>query len=246
MPRKPLNASVADEKPAPGGAAAVDRALCLLAAFRTGDAALTLTELAQRCGLYKSTALRLLASLEHARFLERLEDGRYALSSEVARLNAIHAASFSQDRVVLPALRKLVEVTGESAAYHVQQGHGANAVRLCRYRVDSPHPIRDFIQAGDVLPMARGTGGRVLTAFEPERAKAGSAADRKLYAHIREAGFYTAIGDRLAEVGGISAPVFHADGSIAAAVTLTMPSHRYKESHAKHVLAAARELSGRV
>jgi DNA-binding IclR family transcriptional regulator len=195
VPRKSLTASAAEENAAPGGAAAVDRALGLLAAFRAGDTALTLTELAQRCGLYKSTALRLLASLEHARFLERLEDGRYVVGSELARLNAIHAASFSLDRVALPVLRQLVDATGESAAYHVRQGQGADAVRVCRYRVDSPHPIRDHIKAGDVLPIDRGTGGRVLTAFDPERARSGSAADRRLYARIREAGFHAAVGD---------------------------------------------------
>jgi DNA-binding IclR family transcriptional regulator len=246
MPRKARTASVPDTNAAPGGAAAVDRALALLRAFRAGDTALTLTELAQRCALYKSTALRLLASLEHAGFLERLEDGRYAVGSEVARLNGIHAASFSLDRVVLPVLRRLVQATGESAAYHVRQGQGAHAVRVCRYRVDSPHPVREHTQAGDVLPLERGAGGRVLCAFDPERTKAASAADRKVYAQIRERGFHCAIGDRLAEVAGISAPVFHADGTIAAAVTLTMPSHRYRESFARHVLEAARSLTGRV
>lgn len=246
MPRKAATASASDANAAPGGAAAVDRALALLRAFRAGDTALTLTELAQRCGLYKSTALRLLASLEHAGFLERLEDGRYALGSEVARLNAIHAASFSLDRVVLPVLRKLVQATGESAAYHVLQGQGAHAVRVCRYRVDSPHPVREHTKAGDILPLTRGAGGRVLCAFDAERVRAASAADRRLYAQIRERGFHCAIGDRLAEVAGISAPVFHVDGTIAAAVTLTMPSHRYQEGFARHVLEAARSLTGRV
>lgn len=246
MPRKPAVASVSDENAAPGGAAAVDRALSLLGAFRTGDTALTLTDLAQRCGLYKSTALRLLASLEHAQFLVRLDDGRYALGAQVARLNAIYAANFSLDRVVLPVLRRLVQATGESAAYHVVQGSGAAAVRLCMYRVDSPHPIRDHIKAGDVLPIDRGTGGRILSAFDPERSRRGSATDRRLYAQIRARGFHATIGDRLAEVAGISAPVFHADGSLAAAVTLTMPSHRYQERYATHVLEAARSLAGRV
>ena len=63
MPRKPATPAVADEHAAPGGAAAVDRALSLLAAFRSGDAALSLAELDTRTRLYKSTALRLLASL---------------------------------------------------------------------------------------------------------------------------------------------------------------------------------------
>ncbi|MFY9512326.1 MAG: IclR family transcriptional regulator, partial [Rubrivivax sp.] len=36
MPRKAAQASLADDEAAPGGAAAVDRALSLLAAFRSG------------------------------------------------------------------------------------------------------------------------------------------------------------------------------------------------------------------
>jgi DNA-binding IclR family transcriptional regulator len=246
VPRKSLTASLADDHAAPGGAAAVDRALTLLGAFRGGDAALSLAELAQRCRLHKSTALRLLASLEHARCLQRLDDGRYALGQEIARLHGIYAASFSLDRVVLPPLRRLVDKTGESAAYHVRQGSGAEAVRLCLYRVDSPHPVRDHIKAGDVLPLRQGTGGRVLCAFEPALAAAGSATERRLYATIRRNGFHAAQGDRLAEVAGISAPVFHADGSLAAAVTLTMPTHRYDQRYAKAVLETARALRGQV
>lgn len=242
MPRRAQIESVAAADGAPGGAAAVDRALSLLAAFRTGDVSLSLAELAVRTRLYKSTVLRLLASLEHARLVQRLDDGRYALGSEVARLSTLYAASFSLDRVVVPVLRELVGKTGESAAYHVRQGQA----RLCLYRVDSPHPIRDHIKAGDLLPPDRGTGGRILAAFDPELSRGASARDRKLYAQIREQGYFAATGDRLAEVAGISAPVFHADGRFAAAVTLTMPSHRYDERYVKPVLQAARLLSGQV
>lgn len=242
MPRKAQTVSVADDHPAPGGAAAVDRALSLLGAFRAGDGSLSLAELAARTRLYKSTVLRLLASLEHARLLQRLDNGSYALGSEIARLNTLYSASFSLDRVVLPVLRELVAATGESAAYHVRQG----PARLCLYRVDSPHPVRDHIKAGDLLPLDRGTGGRVLSAFDPELAKGGRAVDRQLLAAIRERGYLAATGDRLAEVAGISAPVFRADGTIAAALTLTMPSHRYQERFIEPVLAGARRLSGRV
>jgi DNA-binding IclR family transcriptional regulator len=240
MPRKAQIESIAAADAAPGGAAAVDRALSLLAAFRSGDISLSLAELAVRTRLYKSTVLRLLASLEHARLLQRLENGTYSLGSEVARLSTLYAASFSLDRVVLPVLRELVEKTGESAAYHVRQGQA----RLCLYRVDSPHPIRDHIKAGDLLPLDRGTGGRILAAFDPELSRGASARDRKLYAQIRGQGYFAATGDRLAEVAGISAPVWHADGTLAAAVTLTMPSHRYHERYVKPVLEAARRLSG--
>jgi DNA-binding IclR family transcriptional regulator len=40
--------------------------------------------------------------------------------------------------------------------------------------------------------------------------------------------------------------VFHANGSIAASLTLTMPAHRFDERHVGKVLSAARELAGQV
>ncbi|WP_309684444.1 IclR family transcriptional regulator [Polaromonas sp.] len=244
MPRKAQTESLADSHAAPGGAAAVDRALTLLAAFKAGDTALGLAELAARTQLYKSTVLRLLASLEHARLVQRLDDGRYGLGPEVARLHGIYAASFSLDKVVLPVLRELVAQTGESAAYHVRQGDA----RLCLYRVDSPHPVRDHLQAGDLLPMDRGTGARILIAFDADPARARGQKDKDLYAKIRQQGFYTASGDRLAEVAGISAPVFRTDRQgrpeLAAALTLTMPAARYQENYVQAVLGCARKLSG--
>ena len=86
MPRKGQMASVAEESAAPGGAIAVDRALSLLSAFQgTDKSGLSLAELAERTQLYKSTALRLMASLLHAGLLHQREDGRYTLGSGVAR-----------------------------------------------------------------------------------------------------------------------------------------------------------------
>ena len=71
MPRPAAHPSLADQQAAPGGVAAVDRALTLLLAFGPGEDTLGLAELARRTGLYKSTALRLIASLLHAGFLAR-------------------------------------------------------------------------------------------------------------------------------------------------------------------------------
>lgn len=231
MPRKAVTPSLADRQAAPGGAAAVDRALTLLGAFRSGDGALGLSELAQRTQLYKSTALRLLASLEHARLLLRRDDGLWVLGPEIARLHAIHAATFSLESVVLPALRALVEVTRESAAFHVRQGEH----RLCLYRVDSPQLLRDHIRAGDLLPLDRGSGGRVLLAF--------GGAPGRLYDQIRRDGVVELLGDRTPELAGISAPVFGVDGALAGALTLTVPMTRRRGAFVGQVRAAAVALS---
>lgn len=241
MPRKSMNESVADENAAPCGVAAVDRALSVLAAFQDGDAALSLTELALRTRLYKSTVLRLLASLEHGGWVQRQDDGRYAVGAAAARLHAVYVQSFSLDKLVMPALHALVQATGESAAYHVRQGKE----RLCLYRVDSPHPVRDHARVGDFLPLDKGAGGRVLVAFDPELGD-WQKKSRNHYARVRSDGYEALVGDRHSEIAGISAPVFRQSGELAAALTLTMPAHRYDERYVKNVLQAARELGAQL
>lgn len=234
MPRKAKHDSQADLQAAPGGAAAVDRALTLLGAFRSEDKELGLPELAERTGLYKSTVLRLLASLLHAQLMQKMPNGRYRLGPEVARLFGIYSNSFSLEGLVLPALRDLVAKTGESAAFHVRQGEQ----RVCLYRVDSPQPIRDHIREGDLLPLERGAGGQVLMAF--------SGAQGALYDQIRRDGVVLLVGDRVPDLAGISAPVFGASGELAGAVTLTMPAHRFAAAYGQDVRQAARQITIRL
>lgn len=228
MPRKSQIESVAEAEPAPGGTAAVDRALSLLFAFKSDERPLGLPELADRTRMHKSTVLRLLASLLHTQLVTRDDEGRYRLGTGVARLNAVYASSFSLESVVMPVLRELVAATGESAAFHVRQGHS----RLCLYRVDSPNPVRDHIRAGELLPLDRGAGGHLLLAFSAE------AGER--YEQIRRDGFVVLSGDRVPQLAGISAPSFDAAARLVGAVTLTMPTERLDTEHRHHVIKAAR------
>jgi len=223
---RPLARSSAPE----GGVAAVDRALLILAAFRQGDGALPLAELAARAGLVKSTALRLLASLQHFGLVQRRGDG-YALGPEVSRLGAAHAASFTLAETVMPALRRLAARTRESAAFHVRQGDQ----RLCLYRVDSPQPLRDHGRAGDLFPLDRGSGGRVLMAFE--------GAEGAIYDRVRRDKAVVLVADRVPDLAGASAPVFEAGGTLVGAVTLIMPASRCRPDHADQVREAAVELT---
>lgn len=216
MPRKAAQPSLADEQSVPGGAAAVDRAVCLLTAFRSGDGALGLSELAARTRLHKSTALRLLTSLAHGGLLRRTPEGLWALGPQLLRLAALHTAAFSLEEVVLPEMRALVARTGESVSFHVRQGEQ----RLCLFRVDSPQLLRDHTRAGDLLPLERGAGGRVLLAF------AGAAGH--LYEQVRREGWLMITGDRVPGLAGVSAPVWNAVGELVGALTLTVPEPRWQ------------------
>ncbi|WP_116386203.1 IclR family transcriptional regulator [Cupriavidus taiwanensis] len=234
MPRKPQNTSISDQNSAPGGASSVDRALSLLDVFTPQSASLSLTEIAKQTRLYKSTVLRLLASLQHKGYVQRKTDGTYCLGPQIARLYAIYASSFSLEEIVMPALRELTEQTKESAAFYVRQ----KEFRLCLYRVDSPQLVRDHIRAGEILPIDRGAGGRVLLAY--------SGAQGEIYDRIRKDGIAMLVGDRVPELSGISAPVFNAARELAGAVTLTMPTSRYSETFAKPVRDVAMSISSRL
>lgn len=236
MPRKSTNPSVADEGAAPGGTAAVDRALSLLSAFRPGDRALGVTELAERTRLHKSTALRLLNSLAHAGLLVRDETGGWSPGPEIDRLAQVRAAAFPLEAVALPLMRALVDATQESVALHVRSG----AQRLCLLRVDSPHLLRDHVRAGDLLPLERGAGGRVLLAFAGEPGA--------LHEQIRREGHLVRTGDRVAGLTGISAPVWRSGGAAGAApvlvgaLTLTVPEPRMRPE----LVGALRETAARL
>lgn len=238
MPKKAAQPSLADADSSPGGAAAVDRALSILGVFSAAQSVQSLAEIAEHTGLYKSTALRLLASLEHGKLVRRTEEGRYALGPEIARLYAGYSASFSLGAVVLPIMKRLVAETQESASLHVRQGEQ----RLVLCRVDSPQPVRDHIKAGDLLPLDKGVGAHVIMAF--------SGAIGKIYDEIRKKNLISLVGDRSEGVAGISAPVFGARQEFVGAITLTMPATRFQKKHEAVLRSAAidmtKELGGSI
>ncbi len=248
MPKKSALTSLAEQTPARGGVAAVDKALSLLAVFRPGETALTLSDFAERTAMHKSTCLRLLASLQHSNFIQRTHGGNYALGREISRLQGIYMAGFALGDVVYPILQDLVKRTKESVAYSVIQGSGQSALRLCLYRAHSEQMLRDHIREGDLLPLSKGAGGRVLLAFSDlnQLAYAPSSKEAKQLAQIRQDGYFAAIGDRSPELAGIAAPVFKSNGTLAASLTLTMPSSRYNKKHIAAVVTAADALSQQI
>src|SRR5690242_10831498 len=83
------------------GVPSAERALAVLTAFRQGDAALSLAELAERTGLVKSTIMRLAVSLQRYQLLTRLPDGKYRLDAGVLQLGTTYQQGFRLQDYVL-------------------------------------------------------------------------------------------------------------------------------------------------
>ncbi|ADU98134.1 IclR family transcriptional regulator [Alicycliphilus denitrificans] len=213
------------------GVAAVDRALHIATALANSPQALTLTELSNVTGMYKSTLLRLLASLERAGLVTHRADKRYALGP----LAFVFGRSFEQvhglQGAIQPILQWLVEQGTESPSFHVRhdQSH-----RLCLMRIDSNHSTLDRVRTGDLLPLHKGAAGKVITTLE-QGSQAQTAAAGDLV--------FTSFGERDPLCGAIAAPVFGPSASLLGAISVSGPLERFSELAVQRmktlVLAAA-------
>lgn len=211
---------------AEGGVAAVDRAFAILGAFEPDSASLPLAEIARRTGLYKSTILRLMSSLERAGFIRRLADGQYGVGHEPLRLAQIYQSSFHLRDAIYPVLETLTEESGETSSFYVIE----NDIRVVLFRVEPQRAVRFSIHEGDRFPLHAGASGKILRAFGPP-------ADRAL-AEVREQFWASSFGERDPETASISAPVFGVGHEFKGALTLSGPSERFN----KEQMQAARSM----
>jgi DNA-binding IclR family transcriptional regulator len=219
MARRPSGSDAREE----GGVIAVERALAVLDAFAVSEQSLSLAELARRVAMSKPTVLRLIKSLARSGFLVRNEDASWRLGPKLARLGALYQAGFRIEDYVQPALRRLSQATGESAAFYVREGD----TRICLFRVDSPQSIGHHARAGDLLPINRGAPGHVLLAFSGEPGER--------YDRIRRDLFCATFGERDPQVSSIASPVFRIGQQLVGALAVTGPTTRFDEtSVAKH------------
>jgi DNA-binding IclR family transcriptional regulator len=216
------------------GVASVERAVSILAAFERGTGTLTLNDLAGTTGLYKSTILRLIASLERHGCIVRLSDGRYQLGARIFHWGNVYLRSLRLEDHVVPALERLVQSTGESASFYTRHGDQ----RLCLYRHDSPRSVRDHVRAGDLLPLDRGAAGRVLREYSESEGK-------RPRVHV-----VSSLGERDSETAALAIPVFGATEALKGALSVSGPLARFTDASvatiAKAITEVARGLTERL
>jgi DNA-binding IclR family transcriptional regulator len=206
-----------DSQQKAGGVAAVNRALSILNAFRATDSSLTLNEIAQRTGLYKSTVLRLAITLIENHCMVRLDDGTYQLGSRLLYWGGLYQAALRLEDHVPPILRRLVQETGEGASFFTRDGN----LRVCLYRVDSPRSVRDHIHTGDLLPLDLGAAGRVLTSFNHKLTPPENFPTQP---------YIMTVGEREHDIAAIAAPVFGLQNDLRGALCISGPAGRFSEA----------------
>lgn len=198
------------------GVAAVDRAFAILGAFDADHPVLTLAELARRTGLYKSTILRLISSIEKAGFIRRLADGQFTIGHEPSRLANLYQTSFRLRDILYPLLQELSDETGETSSFYVEEGES----RVVLFRVEPKRTIKVSIHEGDRFPLTVGASGKVLRVFGRE-----AASDLP---EVAEQYWASSSGERDPEIAAVSVPVFGPGQLLQGALTLSGPVDRFR------------------
>ncbi|SHG15596.1 IclR family transcriptional regulator [Streptoalloteichus hindustanus] len=212
----------------------LDRALTMLAELAGGPR--TLDQLAVTLGVHKSTALRLLRTLESHRFVQRDDVRHYRLGT--AMFDLANQALEERDvrRVVEPHLRALNARTGHTV--HLASYEDGEVVYIDKY--DSRHPVRMYSRIGRRAALHCTAVAKVLVAALPvaeRRAIAASLEYPRLTENtITDPERYLAELDRVREQGYavdnaehedfihcLGAPIRGAGGRVLAAVSLSVP-----------------------
>lgn len=246
---------------APSAVQSVERAVTILEILaRLGEAGVT--RLAAEIGVHKSTAFRLVSTLEQRGLVEQSEDrGKYRLGVGILRLAGATTARLDVVQEARPICRKLSADTGETvniavlsdrAALYLDQFAGASALQ--------PHNW-----VGQHIPLHATSNGKVLLSGLPDEELAGIVSSLPAYtshtittkkrlrselAEVRARGYATAIDELEVGLTAMSAPIRNAHGDVIASLSLSGPTFRLGESRIRELLPmltdAAVEVSHRL
>lgn len=239
------------------------RALSLLTAFSVQEPEISVTELARRLHMHKSTVSRLLATLEREGFVRKdPETGKYALGFRLLELASCVVARMDLRQVAHPVLVDLARACEETVNLAIFDGREAVNVD----QVLSPHAIQYIGWVGRRTPAHCSSTGKALLAFQPPhvvervlaeplpRFTARTITDRRVLLaelqRIREQGY--AIADEEFQEGlvAVAAPIHGPGGSVLGVVSISAPTFRTpperKTEFARLVREAADEISRRL
>jgi DNA-binding IclR family transcriptional regulator len=238
----------------------VDHALRLAVVLQV-EGPLTVSAAAERLGVARSTAHRLLRTLVYRDFAVQAADRSYRAGPvlEISGRSTSNAARLRA--AALDPLRELVDTLGETCSLSVRVG---TTVRFLA-SIESGQALRVGSREGMVFPAHQVTGGLVLlAALSPERVDALYAAERvagspdrsnrpdhrnrpdppdmaRLHADLR-ATRRTGVAVNLerSERGlvALGVAVHDADGDPVAAVSVSMPTVRYRKDAVPEIVGA--------
>ena len=247
------------------GVQSVDRALTILAVLaRLGQAGVS--EIAAELGVHKSTAFRLMATLENHDIVEQTEvRGKYRLGLGLVRLAGASSARLDVVQEARPVCRRLAAECGETVNLAVLSE--ASALYVDQVSVGSGLPSHNWV--GQHIPLHATSNGKVLLSgldpAEVDLRLGDGMAELPAYTHrtitsraellqeletVREQGYAVAADELEVGLTALAAPVRSAHGDVIASISLSGQTFRLPDARVEElvpvVVAAGAEVSRRL
>jgi len=218
------------------GVRSVERAISILdllaqGGWRTG------ADVARELHVHRSTALRLLGTLERHALVERDQrTARYRLGRRLPQLASVVTGEFDLRYVARPVCEQLAAVAGETATLDVlagdvivpiEQATASTSVVSVNWLGRRTPVHGKVILAFGPAPVRERLLGTQLEQVTPHTITARAELESQLDA-ARTAGVAHTYEELEVGLDAIAAPVFGADGDVVAALDVSGPSHRLR------------------
>ena len=229
----------------PGGrdvsARSVERAIGILdllaqGGWRTG------ADVARELRVHRSTALRLLGTLERHALVERDQrTARYRLGRRLPQLASVVSGVLDLRSVARPVCERLATAAGETATLDVLMGDvivpieqaTASTSVMCVNWLGRRTPVHCTASGKAITAFATGEVRQRLLELPLDRVTPHTITERAEFEsqleESRRAGFARTHEELEVGLDAIAAPVFGADGEVVAALDVSGPSHRLRD-----------------
>jgi len=231
---------MSNEAPREGAVRSVDRAIGILdllaeGGWRTG------ADVARELGVHRSTALRLLATLERHAMVERdPRTAKYRLGRRLPQLASVVTGEVDLRYVARPVCEGLADALGDTVTLDILAGDVIVPIE----QATASSSVVSVNWLGRRTPVHCTASGKVILAFAPpavrQRLLAGPLEKRTphtivdpaeldaQFAAIRESGLARTFEELEVGLDALAAPVRSADGEVVAALDVSGPTSRLR------------------
>ncbi|OAH09462.1 IclR family transcriptional regulator [Streptomyces jeddahensis] len=215
------------------GVRSVRRALDILGLLSEDRPVITLREITDATGLAKTTALRLVQTLEDSGLLWSHPAG-YTAGPGLWRWAYLARSQWEVPRETRKVMRDLADRLGETVNIFIAR----DVSRVCVAHEESPHPLRHVVDVGDEQPLWAGASSKILLRDASEtllRRVATASPHGETYAdqlrawsqEAAQRGYAVSSSEWDEGLTAVAVPVTGRSGAVVASLSLSGPSQRF-------------------
>lgn len=241
----------------------VSKALQILDLFIAEAGELTLHEVSEKTGIPKSTAYRILTTLEEGELLSKtkhsIHDSRYRLGLKLLILGQLASEQMELRSIALPYMEELGNEINEVVHLVIVNQKKSTYIE----KVESKRALRLFTRIGKSLPLHLGSGPKLLLAHLPTEKQEEILEDAAMYSidgnklidkeklrreldEIRVNGFGFSVAEQDEDTTGVSYPIFNYQEEVVAALAVSGLSSNFEGERLQLIKLKTEETAQRI